>query len=111
MLPGTTALHLFLLMHPSIFGSLPDPRTSEEVQFFSGSSYHKGIDWYGRAAVRGPPGDGATGGYGPGSPGSCVRTCEGLPMGGLSRRLRRFSAKDRICLQDGAWGSERVSPR
>ncbi|XP_054572739.1 bifunctional heparan sulfate N-deacetylase/N-sulfotransferase 4 [Eptesicus fuscus] len=43
---GTTALYLFLLMHPSIVGSLPSPRTFEEVQFFNGNNYHKGIDWY-----------------------------------------------------------------
>ncbi|XP_014406025.1 PREDICTED: bifunctional heparan sulfate N-deacetylase/N-sulfotransferase 4, partial [Myotis brandtii] len=43
---STTALYLFLLMHPSIVGSLPSPRTFEEVQFFNGNNYHKGIDWY-----------------------------------------------------------------
>ncbi|XP_053768079.1 bifunctional heparan sulfate N-deacetylase/N-sulfotransferase 4 [Desmodus rotundus] len=43
---GTTALYLFLLMHPSIISSLPSPRTFEEVQFFNGNNYHKGIDWY-----------------------------------------------------------------
>lgn len=46
---GTTALCLFLLLHPSILSRLPDPRTLEEAPFFSGSSYHKGIDWYGKA--------------------------------------------------------------
>ncbi|KAM8764070.1 bifunctional heparan sulfate N-deacetylase/N-sulfotransferase 4 [Rhynchonycteris naso] len=43
---GTTALYLFLLMHPSITSNLPSPRTFEEVQFFNGKNYHKGIDWY-----------------------------------------------------------------
>ncbi|XP_069090262.1 bifunctional heparan sulfate N-deacetylase/N-sulfotransferase 4 [Pleurodeles waltl] len=43
---GTTALYLFLLMHPSIASNLPSPRTFEEVQFFNGNNYHKGIDWY-----------------------------------------------------------------
>ena len=32
-------------MHPSIISSLPSPRTFEEVQFFNGNNYHKGIDW------------------------------------------------------------------
>ncbi|XP_026555425.1 bifunctional heparan sulfate N-deacetylase/N-sulfotransferase 4 isoform X2 [Pseudonaja textilis] len=43
---GTTALYLFLLMHPSIISNLPNPKTFEEVQFFNGNNYHKGIDWY-----------------------------------------------------------------
>ncbi|XP_050751857.1 bifunctional heparan sulfate N-deacetylase/N-sulfotransferase 4 [Gymnogyps californianus] len=43
---GTTALYLFLLMHPSIISNLPSPKTFEEVQFFNGNNYHKGIDWY-----------------------------------------------------------------
>ncbi|NXI37091.1 NDST4 sulfotransferase, partial [Galbula dea] len=43
---GTTALYLFLLMHPSIFSNVPSPKTFEEVQFFNGNNYHKGIDWY-----------------------------------------------------------------
>ncbi|XP_039702848.1 bifunctional heparan sulfate N-deacetylase/N-sulfotransferase 4-like [Pteropus medius] len=43
---GTTALCLFLLMHPSVASSLPSPRTLEEVQFFNGNNYHKGLDWY-----------------------------------------------------------------
>lgn len=42
---GTTALYLFLLMHPSIISNLPSPKTFEEVQFFNGNNYHKGIDW------------------------------------------------------------------
>ncbi|XP_060635008.2 bifunctional heparan sulfate N-deacetylase/N-sulfotransferase 4 isoform X2 [Anolis sagrei] len=43
---GTTALYLFLLMHPSIISNLPSPKTFEEVQFFNGNNYNKGIDWY-----------------------------------------------------------------
>ncbi|ELK07598.1 Bifunctional heparan sulfate N-deacetylase/N-sulfotransferase 4 [Pteropus alecto] len=43
---GTTALCLFLLMHPSVASSLPSPQTLEEVQFFNGNNYHKGLDWY-----------------------------------------------------------------
>ncbi|XP_051472952.1 bifunctional heparan sulfate N-deacetylase/N-sulfotransferase 4 [Apus apus] len=43
---GTTALYLFLLMHPSIISNLPSPKTFEEVQFFNGNNYHKGVDWY-----------------------------------------------------------------
>ncbi|XP_068136849.1 bifunctional heparan sulfate N-deacetylase/N-sulfotransferase 4 isoform X2 [Hyperolius riggenbachi] len=43
---GTTALYLFLLMHPYIISNFPNPKTFEEVQFFNGNNYHKGIDWY-----------------------------------------------------------------
>ncbi|XP_063776282.1 bifunctional heparan sulfate N-deacetylase/N-sulfotransferase 4-like isoform X1 [Pseudophryne corroboree] len=43
---GTTALYLFLLMHPYIISNIPNPKTFEEVQFFNGNNYHKGIDWY-----------------------------------------------------------------
>ncbi|KAM6972469.1 LOW QUALITY PROTEIN: bifunctional heparan sulfate N-deacetylase/N-sulfotransferase 4-like [Aplochiton taeniatus] len=43
---GTTALYLFLLMHPSISSNYPSPKTFEEVQFFNTNNYHKGIDWY-----------------------------------------------------------------
>ncbi|XP_053559564.1 bifunctional heparan sulfate N-deacetylase/N-sulfotransferase 4 [Bombina bombina] len=43
---GTTALYLFLLMHPYIISNFPNLKTSEEVQFFNGNNYHKGIDWY-----------------------------------------------------------------
>lgn len=44
-LVGTTALYLFLLMNPSIISNLPNTKTFEEVQFFNGNNYHKGIDW------------------------------------------------------------------
>ncbi|XP_039615545.1 bifunctional heparan sulfate N-deacetylase/N-sulfotransferase 4 [Polypterus senegalus] len=43
---GTTALYLFLIMHPSITSNFPSLKTFEEVQFFNGNNYHKGIDWY-----------------------------------------------------------------
>ncbi|KAK6290865.1 hypothetical protein J4Q44_G00387350 [Coregonus suidteri] len=43
---GTTALSLFLLMHPSISSSFPGPRTYGEVQFFNTNNYLQGIDWY-----------------------------------------------------------------
>uniref|UniRef100_UPI00398EAFF6 bifunctional heparan sulfate N-deacetylase/N-sulfotransferase 1b n=1 Tax=Pristiophorus japonicus TaxID=55135 RepID=UPI00398EAFF6 len=43
---GTTALYLFLTMHPDVTSNSPNPDTFEELQFFNGPSYHKGIDWY-----------------------------------------------------------------
>uniref|UniRef100_A0A4W3HZT3 Bifunctional heparan sulfate N-deacetylase/N-sulfotransferase 1 n=1 Tax=Callorhinchus milii TaxID=7868 RepID=A0A4W3HZT3_CALMI len=43
---GTTALYLFLTMHPHITSNFPSPDTFEELQFFNGPNYHKGIDWY-----------------------------------------------------------------
>ena len=43
---GTTALYQFLQMHPAIQSNLPSPDTFEELQFFSGPNYEKGIDWY-----------------------------------------------------------------
>ncbi|KAM9462927.1 bifunctional heparan sulfate N-deacetylase/N-sulfotransferase 2 isoform 1-T3 [Clarias gariepinus] len=43
---GTTALHAFLSLHPAITASSFSPVTFEEVQFFSGSNYLRGIDWY-----------------------------------------------------------------
>ena len=51
-LPGTTALYLFLLMHPSISSNFPSPKTYEEVQFFNTHNYHKGIDWWGHIRTR-----------------------------------------------------------
>ncbi|KFW85086.1 Bifunctional heparan sulfate N-deacetylase/N-sulfotransferase 3 [Manacus vitellinus] len=42
----TTALYLFLIMHPSIISNSPSPKTFEEVQFFNRNNYHRGIDWY-----------------------------------------------------------------
>ncbi|XP_059967797.1 bifunctional heparan sulfate N-deacetylase/N-sulfotransferase 2 isoform X2 [Mesoplodon densirostris] len=43
---GTTAIHFFLSLHPAVTSSFPSPSTFEEIQFFSGPNYHKGIDWY-----------------------------------------------------------------
>ncbi|KAG8454040.1 hypothetical protein GDO86_000611 [Hymenochirus boettgeri] len=43
---GTTALYLFLVMHPSIISNSPNPKTFEEMQFFNGKNYYKGVDWY-----------------------------------------------------------------
>ncbi|XP_059846661.1 bifunctional heparan sulfate N-deacetylase/N-sulfotransferase 1b isoform X2 [Hypanus sabinus] len=43
---GTTALYLFLSMHPDVISNSPNPDTFEELQFFNGPNYHKGIDWY-----------------------------------------------------------------
>uniref|UniRef100_A0A671MAK0 [heparan sulfate]-glucosamine N-sulfotransferase n=1 Tax=Sinocyclocheilus anshuiensis TaxID=1608454 RepID=A0A671MAK0_9TELE len=43
---GTTALYLFLIMHPFISSNFPSVKTFEEVQFFNTNNYHKGIDWY-----------------------------------------------------------------
>ncbi|XP_076066452.1 N-deacetylase and N-sulfotransferase sfl [Oratosquilla oratoria] len=43
---GTTALYTFLSMHPAISSNYPSPETFEEVQFFNGRNYAKGIDWY-----------------------------------------------------------------
>ena len=33
-------------MHPAVASSRPSPETFEEVQFFSGKNYLKGLDWY-----------------------------------------------------------------
>ncbi|XP_048399755.2 bifunctional heparan sulfate N-deacetylase/N-sulfotransferase 1b [Stegostoma tigrinum] len=43
---GTTALYLFLTMHPDVTSNSPNPDSFEELQFFNGPNYHKGIDWY-----------------------------------------------------------------
>ena len=42
---GTTALYTFLSMHPAILSNYNSPDTFEEVQFFNGNNYYKGIDW------------------------------------------------------------------
>lgn len=42
---GTTAIHFFLSLHPAVTSSFPSPSTFEEIQFFNGPNYHKGIDW------------------------------------------------------------------
>lgn len=43
---GTTALYLFLGMHPDLSSNYPSSETFEEIQFFNGHNYHKGIDWW-----------------------------------------------------------------
>ncbi|XP_078469630.1 bifunctional heparan sulfate N-deacetylase/N-sulfotransferase 2-like isoform X1 [Lampetra fluviatilis] len=43
---GTTALYTFLKLHPAITSSFPSPAAYEEVQFFNGANYHRGLDWY-----------------------------------------------------------------
>ncbi|XP_076169765.1 N-deacetylase and N-sulfotransferase sfl isoform X2 [Ptiloglossa arizonensis] len=43
---GTTALYTFLSIHPAISSNLPSPDTFEEIQFFNGKNYYKGLDWY-----------------------------------------------------------------
>ncbi|KAM9511864.1 bifunctional heparan sulfate N-deacetylase/N-sulfotransferase 1-like isoform 3-T3 [Salvelinus alpinus] len=43
---GSTALYLFLGMHPDLTSNYPNKETFEEIQFFNGHNYHRGIDWY-----------------------------------------------------------------
>lgn len=43
---GTTALYAFLSIHPNISSNLPSPETFEEIQFFNGRNYYKGLEWY-----------------------------------------------------------------
>ncbi|CAM6031495.1 unnamed protein product, partial [Sphagnum compactum] len=43
---GTTALYTFLSMHQSIVSNRDSDTTFEEVQFFNGKNYLKGLDWY-----------------------------------------------------------------
>ncbi|XP_050538993.1 bifunctional heparan sulfate N-deacetylase/N-sulfotransferase isoform X2 [Daktulosphaira vitifoliae] len=43
---GTTALYTFLSMHPNISANTPSKETFEEIQFFNGRNYYKGLDWY-----------------------------------------------------------------
>jgi len=43
---GTTALYSFLQLHPNIKSNYPSKETFEEVQFFKGPNYPKGVDWY-----------------------------------------------------------------
>ena len=44
---GSTALHSFLQLHPSVVANRPSKQTFEEIQFFSNTAnYAKGIDWY-----------------------------------------------------------------
>ncbi|XP_059474716.1 bifunctional heparan sulfate N-deacetylase/N-sulfotransferase [Neocloeon triangulifer] len=43
---GTTALYTFLSMHPEISSNFPSMDTFEEIQFFNGKNYYRGLDWY-----------------------------------------------------------------
>lgn len=43
---GTTALYMFLSMHPAVASNLPSPETFEEIQFFNKNNYYRGLDWY-----------------------------------------------------------------
>ncbi|PIO52894.1 hypothetical protein TELCIR_25792, partial [Teladorsagia circumcincta] len=43
---GTTALATFLSMHPNVSTNEPIPESFEELQFFGGANYHRGIEWY-----------------------------------------------------------------
>lgn len=43
---GTTALYTFLSMHPEISSNFPSQDTFEEIQFFNGKNYYRGLDWY-----------------------------------------------------------------
>uniref|UniRef100_A0A8R1DPB1 [heparan sulfate]-glucosamine N-sulfotransferase n=1 Tax=Caenorhabditis japonica TaxID=281687 RepID=A0A8R1DPB1_CAEJA len=43
---GSTALANFLTLHPNVSQNSPIPGSFEEVQFFGGANYLKGIDWY-----------------------------------------------------------------
>ncbi|KAF4523771.1 hypothetical protein B566_EDAN013599 [Ephemera danica] len=43
---GTTALYTFLALHPDISSNFPSMDTFEEIQFFNGKNYYRGLDWY-----------------------------------------------------------------
>ena len=44
---GSTALHLFMSLHPRVQSSMPTKHGFEEVQFFTDKRmYRKGLDWY-----------------------------------------------------------------
>ncbi|KAJ1368506.1 hypothetical protein KIN20_029649, partial [Parelaphostrongylus tenuis] len=45
---GTSALAMFLSLHPNVSTNAPIPGSFEELQFFGGANYHKGIEWYSR---------------------------------------------------------------
>eukprot|EP00061_Rhincodon_typus_P016128 g44177.t1 len=60
-LAGTTALHFFLSLHPGVTSNFPSPVTYEEIQFFNGANYNKGIDWLARDRVLGFVGQVETG--------------------------------------------------
>ncbi|CAG5122642.1 unnamed protein product, partial [Candidula unifasciata] len=44
--PGTTALQKFLEAHPNLVSTVENAVHFEEVQFFSGSNYLNGLEWY-----------------------------------------------------------------
>ncbi|KAF1758713.1 hypothetical protein GCK72_015173 [Caenorhabditis remanei] len=43
---GSTALGSFLSLHPDVSQNSPVPGSFEEVQFFGGKNYLKGVEWY-----------------------------------------------------------------
>uniref|UniRef100_A0A2Y9D1L4 [heparan sulfate]-glucosamine N-sulfotransferase n=2 Tax=Cellia TaxID=44534 RepID=A0A2Y9D1L4_9DIPT len=43
---GSTAFYTFLSMHPAVASNLPNTDTFEEIQFFNGNNYYRGLDWY-----------------------------------------------------------------
>lgn len=43
---GTTALYMFLSVHPELRRNKQDEKSYEETQFFSSVNYLKGLDWY-----------------------------------------------------------------
>uniref|UniRef100_A0A914HA25 [heparan sulfate]-glucosamine N-sulfotransferase n=1 Tax=Globodera rostochiensis TaxID=31243 RepID=A0A914HA25_GLORO len=43
---GTTALGLFLSLHPNISTNAPISNSFEELQFFGGPNYARGVHWY-----------------------------------------------------------------
>lgn len=43
---GTTALSLYLSLHPKFRANKASKRTFEEIQFFNDNNYHKGLKWY-----------------------------------------------------------------
>lgn len=51
---GTTALYTFLKMHPDILSSEQSINTFEEVQFFNGHNYNRGVDWWVKISIHSP---------------------------------------------------------
>ena len=43
---GTSALLSFLQLHPSVISNVNVERSFEEMQFFGGFNYEKGLEWY-----------------------------------------------------------------
>lgn len=43
---GTSALSLFLSLHPNVSMNVPVSGSFEELQFFGGNNYKKGLRWY-----------------------------------------------------------------